>query len=87
MPLTQDQEDLEHRLRVEQMETNIEKLRADMAAQQKQLAWETRKFTVSFIAAIAAGIGAGVALTNWVYSRPVPAPAVQVAPAPAPQKG
>ena len=74
MPLTQDQEEREYELRVEQMQTNIEKLRADMK-------WENRKFLVQFVLAMAAAVGAGVALANYVNSRP-PAPPP---PAPPPQ--
>ena len=44
MPLTHDQEDREHELRVDQMTVNIEKLRADMR-------WETRKFVLQAIVA------------------------------------
>lgn len=75
------------------MQTNIEKMRSDMAALQKQLQWENRKFFVQFAAVIAAAVGAGVALANYVNSRPLaplpPAPPPQiiyiqpVAPAPA----
>ena len=56
------------------METNIEKMRADMK-------WENRKFVAQFLVAIAAALGAGVALANYVNSRP-PAPPP---PAPPPQ--
>jgi hypothetical protein len=87
VPLTQGQENLERELRVDQMAVNIEKMRADMAMQQKQLAWQTRKFVVSFVVAIAASVGAGVALTNWVNSRAAPPPAVQAAPPPAAPRG
>ena len=81
MPLTQDQEERDYELRIEQMQTNIEKMRADMKASQKQLDWETRKFIAQFVVALAAALGAGVALANYVNSRP-PAPPP---PAPPPQ--
>ncbi len=59
------------------MAINIEKMRADMDLQNKQLAWETRKFVVSIIVAFAAAIGAGAALGNY-YARhePLPVPAL-----------
>ncbi len=94
MPLTHIQEEREYELRIEQMQTNIEKMRTDMAALQKQLQWENRKFFIQFAAVVAAALGAGVALANYVNSRPPaaapPAPPPQIiyiqpiAPAPAP---
>ncbi len=81
MPLTQDQEEREYELRIQQMQTNIEKMRADLQATQKQLDWETRKFVVQLVVGVAASVGAGVALANYVNSRP-PAPPP---PAPPPQ--
>ncbi len=74
MPLTQEQEERDYELRIEQMQTNIEKLRADMK-------WENRKFAVQVIVGAAVCVGAGVALANYVNSRP-PAPSP---PAPPPQ--
>lgn len=64
MPLTQEQE--EYELRVRQMETYIEKMRADMAAQQKQLEWETRKFVVQLIAGLSTAFAAGAAVAGLV---------------------
>lgn len=75
------------RANVEQIRINIEKMRADMATQQKQFAWETRKFVLQAIVAAAACVGAGVALANWVNSRPPAPPAVQVAPPQVPPRG
>jgi glycerate kinase len=57
---TRDQE--EQDLRIDLMTINIEKLRADLAAQQKQLEWETRKFVVQIIAGFGAAAGGGAAL-------------------------
>ncbi len=63
MPLTQDQEDLaqiasrfrcEHELRVDQMTVNIEKMR-------KEMAYENRKFVVQAIAGLSTAFAAGVA--------------------------
>ena len=126
MPLSQDQEDLEHELRVETMSigleqarTNIEQLRFDIAQRQreaderaaerqraaeerqraaeeraaewqraaearaaerqKELAWELRKFVVQTVLALAAALGAGVALANYVNSRPAAPPVPQAA--------
>ena len=53
------------------MTINVEKMRADMR-------WETRKFVLQAIVAIAASVGAGVALANWVNNRPVPASPPQI---------
>ena len=74
MSLTQGQEDREYELRVEQVETNIDKLRSD-------LRYEGRKFAVQLFVGFAVSVGAGVALANYVNNRPpLPAP-----PAPPPQ--
>ena len=75
------------RANVEQIRINVEKMRADMAAQQKQPAWETKKFVVQAIVAAAACVGAGVALANWVNNRPPAPPAVQAAPPQATPRG
>jgi hypothetical protein len=64
MPTTRDQEGQD--LRIDQMAINIEKLRADMR-------WEARKFLISALLATAAAGGAGVAIGNFVASRPQPA--------------
>ncbi len=57
------------------MIVNIEEMRADMQ-------WESRKFLVSFVLAIAASAGAGVALGNYFtkHQEP-PAPIVSQPPA------
>ncbi len=55
------------------MAVNIEKLRSD-------LRYESRKFALQLVVAIAASVGAGVALANWVNSRAAPPPVVQAAP-------
>lgn len=62
------------------MTINIEKLRNDIRD-------ESRKFMLQLVVAIAASVGAGVALSNWVNTRPSPAPGSQAVPAPAPQRG
>jgi hypothetical protein len=80
MPLTQEQELAEHELRMDQMAVNIEKMRADMALDQKayldsRLAadkvqmWETRKFIVQVAVGAAALLGAGVALGNYLTAH------------------
>ncbi len=74
MSLTQAQEEREYELSVAQMETNIEKLRNDIR-------YESRKFAVQLVVGAAACLGVGVALANYVNSRP-PLPAT---PAPPPQ--
>jgi hypothetical protein len=65
MPLSVEQEERQHQLRVLQMETNIDKLRSD-------LRYESRKFAVQLVIGAAACVGAGIAIANYVNSRPVP---------------
>jgi hypothetical protein len=66
MPLTEDEERAEHERRMDQMAVNIEKMRADLAAQQDRLAietrWENRKFIVQAIAGLGAAAGGGAAV-------------------------
>lgn len=80
MPLTQDQEEREHELRVDQMAVNIEKMR-------KEMRYENRKFLLQALVAAAACVGAGVALANWVNSRTAPPPAIQTVPPQAAPRG
>lgn len=75
MPLSDEQQQLEHELRVKEMETNIKQMEANMTQMeknilkmQKDMNYETRKFVLQIIATIAVSVGAGVALTNWVHS-------------------
>lgn len=68
--MSDDWEDEERELRVLQMQTNIEKMRADMK-------WENRKFGVSLVIASAALVAAGAALGNYIATRPVPTPPPQ----------
>jgi F0F1-type ATP synthase membrane subunit c/vacuolar-type H+-ATPase subunit K len=53
---TRDQE--EQDLRIDQMTINIEKMRRDMRA-------ETIKIGIALFAALAAAVGAGIAVSNW----------------------
>jgi hypothetical protein len=76
MPLSVEQEEREHQLRVLQMETNIDKLRSD-------LRYEGRKFAVQLVVGAAACVGVGIAIANYVNSRPPQV--VQQIPAPPPQ--
>ncbi len=48
------------------MTVNIEQMRADMAAQQKQLEWETRKFVVQLVAGLSTAFAAGAAVAGLV---------------------
>ncbi len=59
MPLTQDQEDREHELRVDQMTVNIEKMRNDIR-------YENRKFLVQLLAGLSTAFAAGIAATTLV---------------------
>lgn len=58
------------------MTVNIEKMRVDMATQQRKLEletrWETRKFVVSIVVAIAAALGAGAAIGNYLGRQAQP---------------
>jgi hypothetical protein len=74
------------------MTINIEKMRVEMATEQRKLDRDTRRFVVttviSAILAAAALVGAGVAVGNYIARQPLPAPApivIQV-PAAAPAK-
>lgn len=65
-----DQE--EQDLRIDQMALNIEQMRFDMRAEELRREalqkWETRKFVVQFVLAIAAAVAAGVALGRfWLF--------------------
>ena len=59
-----DQE--EQDLRIDQMTINIEKLRADIR-------WESRKFVLQAVVALAAAIGVGVGIGNLIWNHPGPA--------------
>ncbi len=70
MPLTPDQEQLEHDLRIRQMSTNIEqmnqnidKMRADMRADARRIAWQTFS---ALTAAFAAGVGGLALVLNYL---------------------
>ena len=65
MPLSVEQEEREYALRIEQMQTNIDKLRSDMR-------YESRKFGVQLVVGAAACVAAGIALANYVNSRQAP---------------
>ncbi len=60
------------------MAVNIGQTRSDMLRRQSDFEtsqkWETREFVSQAVVALAASLGAGAALANWVNSRPVPAP-------------
>jgi hypothetical protein len=65
MSLTEDEERTEHLLRVEQMTVNIEKMRQDLAS-------ENRKFTLQLAAVIVGSIGATVAVMTFIFSQLIP---------------
>ena len=48
------------------MTLNIEKMRAEMAAQQKQLEWETRTFVVQIIAGFGTAFAGGAATLGLI---------------------
>ena len=60
MPLTQDQEDREHELRVDQMTVNIEKMRSELKA-------GTRTFVLQVIGLLVAGFAAGAAWIKFFH--------------------
>ncbi len=57
MPLTEDYERAENQTRMDEMALNIDKMRAEMR-------WEARRFAVSAVLAVAASVGAGIAIGN-----------------------
>jgi len=61
---SRDQE--EQDLRIDQMTINIEKMRADLSMQQKQLEWETRKFILPLVASLGAACAGGAAALGLV---------------------
>jgi hypothetical protein len=61
MPLSPEQEQREHELRVMQMETYIEKMR-------RELRDENRKFVLQLLATLAVTIGATAAVTTAVVN-------------------
>jgi hypothetical protein len=61
MPLSPEQEQREHELRVEQMETYIEKMR-------REIKEENRKFVLQLMATLAVTIGATAAVTTAVVN-------------------
>ncbi len=48
------------------MTINIEKMRADLSMQQKQLEWETRKFILQLVASLGAAFAGGAAALGLV---------------------
>lgn len=75
------------RANVEQMRANVDQMRANSDKLRNDVRYESRKFAAQFLVAIAAAVGAGVALTNWVNSQSAPPPAVQSAPPQAAPRG
>lgn len=59
MPLSDEQEQLEHNLRVKEMETNIKQMEANIAKIQRDTKIEFFKILVSLVAALAAAFTAG----------------------------
>ena len=81
MALTADQELLEHQLRVEQMKSTIDVGRVNIDKMRADLRWENRKFFVQAVVGIAAAVGAGAALGNYLAHN-APNPPAPVAPPP-----
>ena len=59
MPLSDEQDQLEHDLRVKQMETNIKQMEANIAKIQRDARIEFVKIAVSIFAALVAAFAAG----------------------------
>ena len=73
MPLTQDQENLEHELRtellimsIEQAKVNIEQMRLNSDKLRSDLRYESRKFAVQLVAGLSTAFAAGVAVFGLV---------------------
>jgi alanine dehydrogenase len=75
------------RANVEQMRINADQMRANADKLRNDVRYESRKFLLQALVAAAACVGAGVALANWVNSRPPAPPAVQAAPPQATPRG
>jgi hypothetical protein len=76
MPLTDDQEQLEHELRVEQMtvnidagRVNIEKMRFDIEQSNKQLRRQTVAIVVTAMGVVVGAFAAGAAWWNYFGSH------------------
>ncbi len=61
MRLSPDQEELEHALTVEQMQTNIEKMRADIRMQDRKLSRQTYGIVIQVVGLVIAAFAAGAA--------------------------
>ena len=72
MPLTQDQDDHEYELRIEQMNANIAQMRANEAKLRSDVRFENRKFLVQLLVGSAALLGAGAALGSYFAPRSGP---------------
>jgi hypothetical protein len=68
MPLSPEQERLEHELRVEQMLTNIENTRLNMKKLESDLKYESRKFLLQTLAVGATLIIATATVTTVVVN-------------------
>jgi hypothetical protein len=68
MPLSPEQERLEHELRVEQMLTNIENTRLNMKKLESDLKYESRKFLLQTLAVGATLIIATATITTVVVN-------------------
>jgi hypothetical protein len=75
-----ERDQLEQDLRIEQMTVNIEKLRQDIRLDQQkarqdadkmrlEIKWETRKFMLQSVIALAAAVAAGVALGRFLFGN------------------
>jgi hypothetical protein len=80
MPLTQDQENVEHELRVEGMTVQIDNGRLNMKKLESDLKWETRKFVLQAVVAGAALLGAGAAIGSYLERHSSPPATVSTKP-------
>lgn len=71
-----DAEDEERALRMDQMTVNIEKMRFDMAETQRLASRDLKKFFIttgiSALLAVAAAVGAGIAIGNYLAKNQPP---------------
>ena len=69
MPLTADQELIEHELRVAQMQINITKMATDMRMEERKLARQTYSIIAQVIGVFIAGVGVGIGLLSFFGHR------------------
>jgi len=68
MPLSPEQELLEHELRVHQMQTNISQMEKNIQKMNSDLKYENRRFLLQALVAAAALLGSGAAIGGFMVN-------------------